>query len=773
MTLTPRDPGLRRMALLLASVAAVSFGGGALVEHYRSARDEARWQGSPGAEKGEDGAGERALPPTKPQDEAAAPTTDPAAEPSRETAAAAADGAKTQPERLPADPSPALAEAERNGDPAAAAPAESPRAEAAPPSDAPRPEVSGPDYAALRQAIELYRKGDLSGGDRAKASLTDPAERTLSEWVAVRFGGWVGFDRIAAFMRDNPDWPVTAALRRRAEEALFVERKPAGVVRAFFAGQKPVSASGKVALALALRAGGAEREAAALVRDAWRNDLFGREFEAKILDLFPGVLAQVDHRDRMERFLFKENWASALRAAELAGKDYVLLAKARIAVGQESSKAQKALDAVPPSLRYETSTLFAKAQFLRRKDKPEEAAKIVADVSRDPAVLVDGDEWWVERRLIARKLLDNGDPKAAYAVARDHGAESTEKRIEAEFHAGWIALRFLNDPATAARHFADAAKIAERPISVARTAYWQGRAAEAAGAQDDARAFYEKAAGYSVTYYGQLARTKLGQAEVALRAVDADGRAELERLPSAQALKKLYEAGVRDLALILATDFANRLIDAGQLDALGHLISEQRDARALLAVGKTAVHRGFPLDAHAFPTLGIPAFEAVGSPVEKAMVYAITRQESTFDPAAQSSAGARGLMQLMPDTARRTAKRFGVEFNLGRLFEPAYNAKLGAAHLGELMADWKGSAILMFASYNAGGGNVSKWIKAYGDPRSPTIDPIDWVERIPFSETRNYVQRVMENLWVYRHRLNERSASARPSEAAAQASPVP
>src|SRR3954469_19970380 len=489
MTLTPRDPGLRRMALLLASVAAISFGGGALVEHYRSARDEARWQGSSRPEKSEDGAGERTPTSMKPQDEAAVPTTDPAAEPSKETAAADADGAKTQPERLPADPPRVLAETERKGDPAAAAPAESPRAEAAPLPDAPRPEASGPDYAALRQAIEFYRKGDLAGGDRAKGSLTDPVERALSEWVAVPFGGWVGFDRIAAFMRDNPDWPVTAALRRRAEEALFVERKPTAVVRSFFAEQKPASAAGKVALAFALRADGAEREAAALVRDAWRNDTFGREFEAKILDLFPGVLAQVDHRDRMERFLFKENWASALRAAELAGKDYVLLAKARIAVGQESSKAQKALDAVPPSLRYETSFLFAKAQFLRRKDKPEEPAKIVADVSRDPAVLVDGDEWWVERRLIARKLLDKGDAKAAYAVARDHGAESTEKRIEADFHAGWIALRFLNEPATAARHFADAAKIAERPISVARTAYWQGRAAEAAGAQEEARGF--------------------------------------------------------------------------------------------------------------------------------------------------------------------------------------------------------------------------------------------------------------------------------------------
>ena len=156
------------------------------------------------------------------------------------------------------------------------------------------------------------------------------------------------------------------------------------------------------------------------------------------------------------------------------------------------------------------------------------------------------------------------------------------------------------------------------------------------------------------------------------------------------------------------------------------------------------------------------------------MVYAITRQESTFDPAAQSSAGARGLMQLMPDTAKRTAKRFGIEFDLGQLLDPAYNVKLGVAHLGELMDDWKGSHILMFASYNAGGGNVSKWIKAYGDPRSPNVDPIDWVERIPFSETRNYVQRVMENLLVYRSRLTERSASARPEEKAVlQLNPVP
>ena len=277
--------------------------------------------------------------------------------------------------------------------------------------------MPGTSDGALRRSIELFRKGDMAGGDREKVGLADPVERSLSEWVAVRFG-WVGFDRIAAFTRYHPDWPVMAVLSRRAEEALLVARKPPAVVRAFFAERRPTGAAGKVALALALKSDGLEHEAAALVRDAWRNDTFGRELEARILGLFPGVLTQVDHRDRMERFLFREDWASALKAAGYAGNDYVLLAKARIAVGQEANDPQRALDAVPPSLRYETSYLFATVRLLRRRDKLDEAVRVLADVSRDPDILADGDGWWVERRLIARELLDRGNALAAYAVAQ-------------------------------------------------------------------------------------------------------------------------------------------------------------------------------------------------------------------------------------------------------------------------------------------------------------------------------------------------------------------
>jgi soluble lytic murein transglycosylase len=344
------------------------------------------------------------------------------------------------------------------------------------------------------------------------------------------------------------------------------------------------------------------------------------------------------------------------------------------------------------------------------------------------------------------------------------------QRIEAEFHAGWIALRFLNDTAAAATHFAEASTIAVTPISVARAAYWQGRAAEAAGRAAEANGFYARAAERPTTFYGQLAREKLNLPLELRRPdpLDEAGRKGFEARLAVEGVKLLSQIGEADLALALYGDLAQSLVDPAQLEALAAIAEDSKDPRAVLAVGKTALQRNFPLDPYAYPTIGIPSFSPVGDHVDPAMVYAVARQESAFNPKAISSAGARGLMQLMPATAARTAKRFGMGFDVKRLTDdPSYNAKIGSAHLGELMEDWKGSHILAFASYNAGGGNVIKWVRSYGDPRKSQVDWIDWVERIPFSETRNYVQRVMENFAVYRNRLTPAAtANALPKEEA-------
>jgi soluble lytic murein transglycosylase len=629
------------------------------------------------------------------------------------------------------------------------------------------PQMGDADY--VPQVLKAYRDGKADEAEILKSKLAQPAAIALVEWYAIRSGVALSFDRMAAFQREYRDWPLTQNMRRRTEEALLAARRSPPRVRAHFAAQPPVSAAGRIALAFALKADGLEAEARDLARHIWREEAIGPEVEGRILEEFPGLLTTADHRFRMERLLLKENWGAAQRAAARAGGDYPSLVKARMGLFQGGKKAEKAFAGVPQHLREDASYIYSRALFLRRKRQLAEAAAVMAKAPRDPELLVDGDEWWSERRYIARELLDAGDVKTAYAVASHHGAETPAQRIEAEFFAGWMALRFLNDPAEARRHFDEAARIASAPISVARAAYWQGRAAEAAGSEAEARRFYEHAADRPITYYGQLAREKLGL-PLALRApaqLDEAGRRAFEGLVPVQALRLLQEIGETELVIGLASDLAQSLSDPAQLDALGAIVAEAQNPRAVLAVGKAGVQRGFPLDLHAYPTIGIPDFKPVSDEVETAMVYAIARQESMFNPKAQSSAGARGLMQLMPATAKRTAERFGLGFDLKRLIEdPAYNATIGSAHLGELMDDWKGSHILAFASYNAGGGNVAKWIKAYGDPRKPGVDVVDWVERIPFYETRNYVQRVMENLAVYRYRLQGPTVSLPPSASA-------
>jgi soluble lytic murein transglycosylase len=611
------------------------------------------------------------------------------------------------------------------------------------------------DYLPL--IFKAYRGNDWTEAAILKSKLTQPGAAALAEWFAIKAGIPMKFERLMAFRQDYPDWPASTQIRRRTEEALLAERKASSEVRAYFAKEPPMTASGRIALAFALKADGADQEANAHIRHVWREDTFGSDMEGRILDRFPGVLAEADHRFRMERLLLKENWGAATRAADHAGKQYASLVKARLGSFQGKKNAEKAFGSVPADLRKDASYMFSRALFLRRSNKLIEAATIIKQAPRDHEARVDGDEWWAEQRRITRDLLDKGDAQLAYEVARNHVAESPAQQIEAEFHAGWIALRFLNNASAAAEHFATVAKTASTPISISRVAYWQGRAAEAGGSPQDAKLFYERAADNPTTYYGQLSKDKLGQ-KILLRSVDpliGDGRKAFEALTPIRAVRLLQQIGEPELALGLYSELAQGLTDPSHLDGLASLASVEKNPRAVLAIGKIATQRGFPLDVHAYPVSAIPEFERVGDEVEPAMVYAIARQESAFNPRAVSSAGARGLMQLMPATAKRTAQRFGVGFNLDRLVEdPSYNAKLGSAHLGELMEDWKGSHILAFASYNAGGGNVKKWINAYGDPRKPHVDVVDWIERIPFHETRNYVQRVMENLLVYRQRLD-------------------
>ncbi len=409
---------------------------------------------------------------------------------------------------------------------------------------------------------------------------------------------------------------------------------------------------------------------------------------------------------------------------------------------------------MPRELHSDPAYLFAKIQLLRRDEKFGEAAQLMLSAPKDPARLHNLDEWWIERRLLARKMIDTSEFRTAYLIARDAALPSKDiYKTEQEFTAGWIALRFLNDADLAARHFARIGVGSVNPTTLARAGYWQGRAAEAAGRAQEARAAYTRAAEQSTSYYGQLARAKLGLPQIDLNgAPSARGRSP-ERLEVVRAAQLLYELDEGELAIPLLADMGENG-DPEALVGLGEITARHGDARGMLLMGKAALNRGLPFDFYAYPVNGIPAFKQIGPEVERSIVYAIARQESAFNPTVVSPAQAYGLMQVTPDAARYVCKRHGATYDLARLKnDPAYNATLGAAELGGLLEDYRGSYIMTFAAYNAGRGSVKKWIERYGDPRDPKVDAVDWVELIPFSETRNYVQRIMENLQVYRARF--------------------
>jgi soluble lytic murein transglycosylase len=647
---------------------------------------------------------------------------------------------------------PALAPATRQH---AALPPQPARKPVAPAAVAATSSTSQADTDALENVIELVRKHKPADATQAQAAISDPVARKLAEWIILRSDdNGASVERYRAFIAGNPSWPSQTFLRRRLEAALWDDHRDDATVWSWFANESPLSAKGKFSLARVMIARGDRANAERLVRDAWRNDSMSEDTETTALDLFGALLTPGDQKARMDFMLYGSEHEAALRAAKRLGASQVVLAKARIAAYRKASNTRALLDAVPRELHGDAGYIFSKIQLLRREEKFAEAAQLMLGAPKDPARLYNLDEWWIERRLLSRKMLDVGESRTAYLIARDAALPARDiYKTEQEFTAGWIALRFLTDPATAAQHFARIGVGSANPTTLARAGYWQGRAAEAAGRAQEARAAFSAAAAQSTSYYGQLARAKLGLPQIELNGAPAARGRGIERLEVVRAVQLLYALDEREIAIPIFGDMGENG-DPDALVGLGELASRNSDARGMLLLGKAALNRGLPFDFYAYPVTGIPPFKSIGPDVEQSIVFAIARQESAFNPAVVSPAQAYGLMQVTPDAGKYVCKKYGASFDLGRLkADPVYNAALGAAELGGLIEDYRGSYIMTFAAYNAGRGSVKKWVERYGDPRDPKIDAVDWVELIPFSETRNYVQRIMENLQVYRARF--------------------
>ena len=628
------------------------------------------------------------------------------------------------------------------------------------------------DLTGVREAIAAFKKGDVDEGRAHAAKVRHPVAKAAVAWAEVRLQPRrAGYFRIAAFLARYPDWPMRRWLHWRAEQGLYADLPSRRFAAAYLEKYRPVSAAGYLVEARQLLKTGNKKRAGQVLAAAWRGKKFTTWLERQFLKHFAAHLSAADIKYRADRMFYRERYSHSLRLAGRAGKEAYALAAARVSVARGGSPSKFGAKLSSKS-RLDPTWKLAQAVRLRRTGKPEAAAQILQSVKAPPADRIAGKAWWMERRMVARRLLDNGNAKLAYQIAAAHGLQArnggvdSRTLVDAEFYSGWLALRFIGKPALALTHFNRALKQAKRPGSIARAAYWQGRAAERGSSPADAERLYAMAARFSSTYYGQVARARLkGTTLVPLRRA-AKAAAGADRILAVRTVELLRRADAGPLANTLSYGLARELRDRAQIAALAVILKRERDARSTMIVGRLAARRGIQFDDVAFPDFGVPQYVALENSADRSMVFAIARQESAFRANAKSHAGAKGLMQMLTSTARVTAKRKGIPFDADRLLsDPAFNAQLGAAHLGDLMREHPGSLTLVFAAYNAGGGRVKQWIRTYGDPRKAGVDPIDWVERIPIAETRHYVQRVTENLGVYRAILGR---SGPPHPAASQ-----
>ncbi len=635
---------------------------------------------------------------------------------------------------------------------------------------------SANDVAQLKEAIRANAAGDATRAKTARAMITDPAVRKLAEWLLLKSGrGEPG--EFTAFVAANPAWPEQQLLIKRAEEQLFTQGGAAPKIKAFFAGSEPKSGAGLAALASACLAEGDESKARLHASRAWRDFDLPAALETGFLDRFGKLLTEADHKRRLDRILVDEvrftaprndRGALARRVIPLLSEPERRKAEARLAVFLQAKQAGQLLSKLAPDPpgKVDWGLAFSRVVHHRRSKEMDEAWKILIAAPTDPELIISPDDWWGQRRAAAHEALKGGQPKLAYSLVRDAGPLSVNPLKEQSFMAGWLALRYLDKTEAALAHFLASRQAADGPLSKARADYWAGRALEKLGRTADAKLAFAKAAEQIDTFHGQLGRLKLGakgarDLSPKLPAVPSHAQAQaFNALDAVRAAVVAAKSGLdSNIQRALFGHLRNYLETEAEVAMLAHLGSALGDAQTSLRVGKTGLARGMNLIVYAYPLHTFPSYTPLRTPPEPAMLLGIARQETEFNTSIISTAGARGLLQVMPVTAQHTCRDYKIKCDISRLLtDNSYNAMIASAYVGDRMAEFRGNYVLTLAGYNAGPGRARQWIKAYGDPRDAGIDPLDWIENIPIEETREYVKKVLSNIQIYRARLGEAAA---------------
>ncbi|XDA97821.1 lytic transglycosylase domain-containing protein [Sulfitobacter sp. LCG007] len=605
----------------------------------------------------------------------------------------------------------------------------------------------------LGWAMAAVRAGNWDNAEMLAARDGQVAADVV-EWMRLRAGKG-NAQQVMEFLARRPDWPGESYLRRQSEEAM-TSAADADLI-AFYSVQGPQTPESVLTYARALRRLGRSGDADAEIVRAWRTYPMASTTQTVYLTEYPDLI-RPHHVARLDEMLWTGNPVNAERLYDLVPPQHVRLARARLALQQRAPGVDILIAAVPKSLADDPGLQYDRFVWRIRAGREDDAKTLMHARSTSAAALGRPHEWANRRRSLARDEMRGGNPVRAYEIAARHFLAEGSDYADLEWLAGYVALVKLKEPKTALAHFRNLDKAVASPISKGRAAYWRGRALEAAGDAAAADQAFTEGALYQSSFYGLLAAERAGLPFDAALATEAPAGSWKT---AAFAKSSVFEAGIllrasgeTELAERFWTHLAETL-DGQDAARLAQIAIDAGEAHLALMIAKRVAERGIVIPLAYYP------LDRVGEarlPMAPEMVLSIARRESEFDPAVQSSVGARGLMQIMPETGRLVAAQLGraYEHSTDRMIsDPAYNAQLGAAYLATLAGRFDGNVVMMAAGYNAGPGRPARWMQEYGDPRRGEIDMVDWIEHIPFRETQNYVMRVTESLPSYRARLGK------------------
>jgi soluble lytic murein transglycosylase len=610
--------------------------------------------------------------------------------------------------------------------------------------------LSPGEAAALGAAFKAIDDSRYADARAAVANFNNPLLVRIVEWSVLRVAPRKDADFAATwrFLREYPDWPEPEVLRRQAEDRLGPET-PSQQAFAYFTAFPPLTSAGHLKR-LAAAQSVSPSSVPKVASDSWRHATFKKADEEEFLNKYGQHLSGDDQIARFDRILREGRAPTARELLPRLPPEYQPLAEARLAMVTRAADATTVLRGIPAAKLAEPTVKLEQLAWLRRTGKLNEAKAL----AQQPPASQDG-SWWNERQQLARDMLAAGHPADAYAVTVQHGQTKGVAFAEAEFLAGWIALRHLKKPAEALKHFQTLYDGVSTDISRSRAAYWMGRAHEEAKRQKEATEWFGRAAAFGQTYYGQLAARKLPGGSRQMPTDPVASSADQQALTGRELVtvaRYIGQSGDSERTRPFLLRLARMVTGPGETLLLAHLASElKRPDIALVIAHRAASQSNVTLFDASFPVIDLGS---TGS-IERALALALTKQESGFNAAAVSSSGALGLMQLLPSTAREVAGKMSVPFLQDKLTsDPKYNVALGSAYLAQMLQRFGGNYEIALAAYNAGPNRVARWLDTMGDPRAGKIDMVDWIEMIPLRETRNYVQRIMEGVGVYRERLN-------------------